>query len=67
MYKWYAKVSKKRARQMVYRQSDGRVVPMKSGSPRRYNRWREVENVGNPLSTAMRNKLKGETLATLRR
>ena len=33
----------------------------------RYNRRREVENVRNPLLTAMRDKLKGETLATHRR
>ena len=33
----------------------------------RYKHWREVENVRNPLLTAMRDKLKGETLATHRR
>ena len=32
----------------------------------RYKHWREVENVRNPLLTAMRDKLKGETLATLK-
>ena len=34
MYKWYAKASEKQVRQMVCRQSDGQVVPKKSGSPK---------------------------------
>ena len=34
MHKWYAKASRKRVRQMVGRQSDGRIVPLKSGSPK---------------------------------
>ena len=33
MYKWYAIPSGKRARQKVCRQSDGRIVPVKSGNP----------------------------------
>ena len=35
MNKWYAESTKKKGvRQMAYRQSDGRIVPMKAGNPK---------------------------------
>ena len=57
MYKWYAKASRKRARQMVCRQSDGRIVPMMARSPLGIIAGGKSRTWRFPLSTAIRNKL----------
>ena len=67
MYKWYAKATRKGARQMSYRQSDGRIVPMKARSPKGISAGGKSRKGNIPHSPAMRNKLKRETLATHRR
>ena len=67
MYTWYAEASGKRAWQMACRQSDGRIVPVMARSPLGIIAGGKLRTWRFPLSTAIQNKLKGETLATLRR
>ena len=66
MHKWYAKTTEKEGRQTTYRQSDGRIVLMKAGNPKGITAGGKSRKRSVPHSSAIRNKLKRETLATRR-